>query len=761
MMTCSHFFEICASAARQDTYNRECTQCFDSWDDLLGVDICLSCFNTGCLDEEKHHALIHFQRTQHPVVVNIKRIRVATDRQEKPLQKQVKLVIQEETGLYDIQTCVKCYICKISNINEDSDDLENIISSIISSPSAVEKSEISSWEHELTSCEHVFSLLQDNMTEDFNQSLSLCVECDLKENLWLCLQCGNVGCGRRQFFENSGNEHALQHFEKTLHPISIKLGTIAPEGIPDIYCYLCNDEILDPNIDMHLKHWGIDINQHKKVEKTLVELQIEQNMKWNFASFDNNENIKFLYGPGFTGLKNFGNTCYMSSILQVIFSFKVFEERYMSSFLKHPLNCSFLSPSLCLECQLNKIADGLISGRYSIPIKDNNFLEENKNYENTITPIMFKMLVGKNHSEFSTMKQQDSFEFLLHLSKLISQQSRASNSFDPTTAFRFRLEQRLQCLSCKRVRYSSYDQDNISLSFPVKKYSDDEDILKEITLEECLDFFTSEENITYFCKSCGQREGATRKNLFSTFPEIFIINIQRFELINWVPKKLNVSIIFPENIINLDKYLFKGAQPDEDILLDDQENDSFYEPLINMKYYEQLQSMGFSQAHCKRALIETGNSDIETAMTWMLSNQDCLNNNAFESDSFEINEEQVKILEDMGFSSSQAKKALKETNSNTERAIEWLFSHTNDSDDFKINKQNVIMGSSELPISYKCQAIVCHKGGSVHAGHYVAFIKKHISNKEEWVLFNDEKITQVNEIKEAHKTSYIYFLLRI
>ncbi|KAG5518235.1 hypothetical protein PMAC_003031 [Pneumocystis sp. 'macacae'] len=748
-MTCSHLSEICASVLVQDDYNKECTQCFDSWDDLLGVDVCLSCFNAGCLDKQRHHALIHFERTQHPV------------RQEELLQKYTKLDIQEESEIYNIQTCVKCYICKISNISEDSGRLKNIISSIISLPSALEKNEIRSWELELSSCEHVLSLFQNSFSEDFNQSLSSCVECDLKENLWLCLQCGNVGCGRCQFFKNSGNGHALQHFEKTLHPISIKLGTISPEGTADIYCYLCNDEILDPDIHAHLKHWGIDINQYKKVEKNLVELQIEQNMKWDFTSFDsNNENVKLLSGPGLTGLKNFGNTCYMSSILQVMFSFKIFEERYMASFQKHPLDCNFLSPSLCLECQLNKIADGLISGRYSVSIKDNTSLEENKSYENAITPVMFKMLVGKNHPEFSTMRQQDSFEFLLYLSKLISQQSRVSNSFDPTRSFCFRLEQRLQCLSCKRVKYSSYDQDNISLSFPTKKYSNDENTLKEITLEECLDFFTSDENIAYFCKCCGQKEGAIRRNMFSTFPEIFIINVQRFELVNWVPKKLDVSIVFPEDEINLDKYLFKGPQQDEDISFDDQESSSLNEPLINMEYYEQLQSMGFSQALCKRALLETGNSDIDTAMTWILSNQDCLNINIFESDTFEINK-QVKILEDMGFSSSQAKKALKETNLNTERAIEWLFSHLNDNDNFKISKQDTVMGSNEFPISYKCQAIVCHKGGSVHAGHYVAFIKKHISNKEEWVLFNDEKVTQVNEIKEAHKTSYIYFFLRI
>lgn len=57
-----------------------------------------------------------------------------------------------------------------------------------------------------------------------------CANCELGENLWLCLVCGNLGCGRQQFGGTGGNGHGLAHFDATGHGVACKLGTITPEG---------------------------------------------------------------------------------------------------------------------------------------------------------------------------------------------------------------------------------------------------------------------------------------------------------------------------------------------------------------------------------------------------------------------------------------------------------------------------------------------------------------------------------------------------
>lgn len=58
-------------------------------DGPFGVDVCLTCFNGGCTgNEDREHAALHFQKTGHALVVNVKR-------REKPKSKNVR-------GLYRV-----------------------------------------------------------------------------------------------------------------------------------------------------------------------------------------------------------------------------------------------------------------------------------------------------------------------------------------------------------------------------------------------------------------------------------------------------------------------------------------------------------------------------------------------------------------------------------------------------------------------------------------------------------------------------------
>ena len=118
---------------------------------------------------------------------------------------------------------------------------------------------------------------------------------------------------------------------------------------------------------------------------------------------DDGTQMKSLYGPGYTGLSNLGNryssinsSCYLASVVQTIFSIPSFQDKYFKNSDQHVLNCHE-RPAECFLCQMAKLGNGLLSGKYSQECGDNQ----------GISPYMFKSVIGKGHSEFSTMRQQD------------------------------------------------------------------------------------------------------------------------------------------------------------------------------------------------------------------------------------------------------------------------------------------------------------------------------------------------------------------
>jgi len=132
--------------------------------------------------------------------------------------------------------------------------------------------------------------------------------------------------------------------------------------------------------------------------------------------------------------------------------------------------------------------------------------------------------------------------------------------------------------------------------------------------------------------------------------------------------------------------------------------------------------------------------------------------------------EKIEMLGAMGFGPPQARKALKETGGDVERAVEWLFSHPDDQGEFEEENSvraitgavKEVPGNSELPASFQLHSIICHKGASIHAGHYVAFIRKAVSGEDTpaWVLYNDEKVVKALDVEEMKKFAYVYLFKR-
>ncbi|RUS19947.1 hypothetical protein BC937DRAFT_86662 [Endogone sp. FLAS-F59071] len=532
-MSCPHvaIAHLTPPSAFTEVHKEECTQCFDSQDSENGIDVCLSCFNAGCNDPIRHHAQTHFLKTQHPIVLNIQR--VALDKPKRaddgtpPPQKISKLAIvpENEEEKYEHLTKVKCYACDGAEVERTADNLPAIIDSVLASLTYNKQSEIKAWEQEIVPCDHTRNLVQSESRKLESQSLAHCTRCDFNQNLWLCLVCGNLGCGRQQFGSDlGGNGHGLQHFEETGHAVSCKLGTITPEGTAgvgrldlsiisskhintqcglrsDVFCYSCNDEHSDPYLAQHLANWGIEVASQQKTERSMAELQLEQNLRFDFSmTLEDGKQLESLFGSGYTGLRNLGN-------------------RYLSLAEDHALTCPADSAS-CLQCQLSKLADGLYSGRYSSPKEPIDSTSSPS--QDGVQPAMFKALVGKGHPEFSTMRQQDAYEFFQHFIKIVEQKERASGE-DPTRVFQFQLEQRLQCTSCRKVRYQKQVSKDVQVMVPARIKTRTEGEAnesgegkkeveyEEVSFEECLDTFIAEELMDdYLCPNCLEKTTAVK-----------------------------------------------------------------------------------------------------------------------------------------------------------------------------------------------------------------------------------------------------------
>jgi ubiquitin carboxyl-terminal hydrolase 5/13 len=354
------------------------------------------------------------------------------------------------------------------------------------------------------------------------------------------------------------------------------------------------------------------------------------------------------------------------------------------------------------------VADGLLSGRYSKPDSDVITSEDTPEnpHQKGLAPAMLKHLIGRGHAEFSTMRQQDAFELLLHLLKLMSRSQHVAAHKNPVDAFRFVMEQRLQCISCKKVRYREDEQENISVPVPIRRITKgdrmevtdsegkekEKDEFEPVTLKECLDIFTADEVVELTCGSCGSKDGFTKKSLFKTFPSILAVNARRFEIVNWVPTKQDVPVIVSDEPFSFDEYKSKGLQDGEELLADDADSGTAANKWVpNEAALSMLEAMGFPRVRCEKALHATGNADPEAASNWLFSHMedpdidDPVDFNAGSTGGAAASVAdpgKIEGLAAMGFNAPQARQALMETGGDMERAVDWLFNHPDAAGEF-------------------------------------------------------------------------------
>ena len=782
--------------ANSRIYKDDCMYTFDTPENNdLGLDVDLKSYQAFLRTDEYNFTFENYAKTGNNWYLNInktlkpeeERNKLLYDENGQKSQKLQKLEVREvpDDELYDTKLSIYDAADDISYpIEKLTLRFQNLVNEILTANSSNRNDEIKQWEQEIFPCEHSVDVEQfDVGTVD----LSRCAECELTENLWICLHCGTLGCGRQQFGTAlKGNSHALSHFEKTDHPVAVKLGSLSAdsEDSCDVYCYRCNDEVKVPNLAEKLLRFGLDLKSTVKTEKSLVELNIDQNMNYDFKlEGPDGSKLVPVYGKGLTGFLNLGNSCYLNSVVQSLFDLESYQNYFADLSIPDTEN-----PARDLKTQLLKIYDGLLSGRYSKPGS-----LKGDDYQLGLKPSSFKNLIGENHEEFKTQRQQDAFEFLIYLLDKIDNEFGLSLNKELNYLF----TSKTVCFNCKHGSLHIDLADNLSVNIEDKVISLDEDTGKKqyepVNFIDCFRAYCANEAIEgYRCDNCGSDTAgvAIKSGGFRTFPNVLIVNAKRIKLENWVPVKIDVPIEIPDR---LDISEFKAPVFASDEVEDEPDSEdtkgTAFEP--SREALDTLLAMGFPETRCLKALFNTGNNSAEDAMNWLFAHMEDVDiDEPF--DSLQISPQQsasasagpsqdaIDNLTAMGFSQQLAKKALVLNGNDVNSAVEWLFTNPDDdgvivesgdaskavvnlSKEKEDLKEQLLESGDSTNGKYELQSVICHKGTSPHTGHYVVFIKKVIDGQEKWVLFNDEKVVVCGEdsLQDMRTNGYVYFFKKV
>jgi ubiquitin carboxyl-terminal hydrolase 5/13 len=666
------------------------------------------------------------QRTGNSVFLQLRRIRKRVKRddqdQDVPKKKITKLAIGVDGGFnpdspadeFEVQEMNAIVIVPgFVTIQLDDPDLPVIVSEsvagILSASSAARVDELQAlsgtWDGEKRIVsKHAHNLLQLPTQKRIPPKGWQCEKCDKRDNLWLNLTDGTILCGRRYADGSGGNNHALEHYDVVRYPLAVKLGTITPDGA-DVYSYDEDDMVEDPLIQKHLSHFGINIQQMQKTEKSMLELEIDMNQRigeWNILT-ESNSVLKPLFGPGYTGIANLGNSCYLNSVIQILFSIPDFQRQFFpdeTTFENAPAD-----PSGDFNIQMAKLAHGLLSGKYSKEPAPSEPQEQDG-----IRPVMFKSLIGKGHPEFSTKKQQDAPEFYLHLMNMIDRNFRIQNTRDnPTKALAFEVEDRIECQGSRKVKYTTKTEYLLPLPVPLDRLINQKEVAEfqkrkeesdrsgrqidagdvvrpKIPLESCLESLICPEEISDFYSTAIQGKTTARKtSKLKTFPDFLLMQVKKFAMSDdWQAKKLDVAILVPD-VIDLAKLRSTGLQQNEEVLPERSHADegsssgsSRSSSIVtfdanSLAKINSLMDMGFGMDACKRAVHSCTGSQLEDALNWLFEHQgDADLNDPFTLDvvpavdsvtgaEFVPDPTSLEALKSMGLPVASAIRGLKET----------------------------------------------------------------------------------------------------
>ena len=321
---------------------------------------------------------------------------------------------------------------------------------------------------------------------------------------------------------------------------------------------------------------------------------------------DNQSDDKIIYG--ICRYNNIGSvTCYMNSILHILQQIPIFAD--------YIFNGSY-NKTLIQKCNgdEDKIKEAVSYELYRL------FNVSMSRDDMAITPSSFKKCIGKKNDMWDEMNHQDSQEFLTFLISTLEEEIGEKVEFIPVGINLIPKKQNISVILAEmawknfqareysplkeifngmtvintKCQYCSNSNNNyepftsLQVPIPIKNIKDEKEMVKNFTLNECLELMIKEEQLDgdnlHKCEMCGLKNRAFKTGLLWRTPKVLIIHIKRF---GFNTRKLVNKISYPLYDLDLGTY-FSEDSP--------YKNNSKYD-LIGINLHQEFGFQGTNSGH--------------------------------------------------------------------------------------------------------------------------------------------------------------------
>lgn len=194
------------------------------------------------------------------------------------------------------------------------------------------------------------------------------------------------------------------------------------------------------------------------------------------------------------GIYNIGNSCYLNSVIQMLFNCEDFKT---------------ISKGTIFEDIIN-----------------------NYNSNSIFNPTEIKSIVAKNNKLFANTNQQDSFEFMIYLFDILDKILKNKLVY---SKFGIETKVNIKCKMINCLKESNNISTELFLQLPMT--DDLSDSYRKYKMMEIL-----ENENAYKCDNCNKKSVARRKTITTKWPDNLIIVLKRF---NYTMEKDNRQINIP------------------------------------------------------------------------------------------------------------------------------------------------------------------------------------------------------------------------